>query len=131
MEKRNIVEKIKKNLFSKKEIIFGYIHGSFLDNFPFRDVDVALYIDSKKIKKEHAFDYTFQLSLELKKQIGFDIDVQILNYAPLGFRHSVLKNGELLFSRDENLRLDMIENISLEYIDFYELSLQYLRDIVT
>lgn len=131
MEKRKIAEKIKQVLRSRTEIIFSYIHGSFLDNFPFRDIDVAIYIDSITIKKDQAFDYTVQLSIELSKLAGLEIDVQIMNYAPLGFKHSVLKNGKLLFSIDEDLRLDLIERTSLEYIDFYELSLQYLHDIVS
>ena len=52
-----------------------------------------------------------------------------MNYAPLGFKHSVLKNGKLLFSQDDNLRLDIIESVSREYMDFFELAIQYIRDI--
>lgn len=131
MSKENVIEKIKKPLISRSEIIFSYIHGSFLDKFPFQDIDIALYVDQKKISSQQAFDYSFQLSLDLSKQTGFELDIQIMNYAPLGFQHSVLKNGKLLFSKDENLRLNLIESTSLEYIDFFELSLQYIRDIVS
>lgn len=131
MSKENVIERIKKPLISRSEIIFSYIHGSFLDKFPFQDIDIALYVDQKKISSQQAFDYSFQLSLDLSKQTGFELDIQIMNYAPLGFQHSVLKNGKLLFSKDENLRLNLIESTSLEYIDFFELSLQYIRDIVS
>lgn len=127
--KESSVEKIKKLLISRDEIIFAYLHGSFLDNFNFEDIDVALYIDQEKINNKQAFDYSLRLSSELSSQIGFEVDVQILNYASLGFKHSVLKNGILLFSKDENLRLDLIESISREYMDFYELAMQYIRDI--
>lgn len=128
--KKRIINHLKTALISKSEIIFSYIHGSFLDIFPFRDIDIAIYVDSKKISSTHAFDYSFQLSNEISKKIGFEADIQTMNYAPLGFKHSVLKNGELLFSKDETLRLSLIESISLEYIDFYELSLQYIRELV-
>ena len=131
MSKENVIERIKKPLISRSEIIFSYIHGSFLDKFPFQDIDIALYVDQKKISSQQAFDYSFQLSLDLSKQTGFELDIQIMNYAPLGFQHSVLKNGKLLFSKDENLRLNLIESTSLEYIDFFELSLQYIRNIVS
>ncbi|NOR22518.1 MAG: nucleotidyltransferase domain-containing protein [Candidatus Aminicenantes bacterium] len=129
--KETTVENLKKKLSSRNEIIFSYIHGSFLDNYPFHDIDIAVYVDQEKIISQKAFDYSFQLSLDLSKETGFEIDIQIMNYAPLGFRHSVLKNGILLFSKNEKLRLDLIENISLEYIDFYELSLQYIHDVVS
>ncbi|MQY60599.1 nucleotidyltransferase domain-containing protein [bacterium] len=129
--KETTVENLKKKLSSRNEIIFSYIHGSFLDNYPFRDIDIAVYVDQEKIISQKAFDYSFQLSLDLSKETGFEIDIQIMNYGPLGFRHSVLKNGKLLFSKNEKLRLDLIENTSLEYIDFYELSLQYIHDVVS
>jgi len=129
VSKESIIKQIKKFLISRDEIIFCYLHGSFLDNFNFQDIDVALYIDQKKITIQKAFDYSFQLSSDLSKQTGLDIDIQIMNYAPLGFKHSVLKNGKLLFSQDDNLRLDIIESVSREYMDFFELAIQYIRDI--
>jgi len=128
--KEKIIEQLKNAIIQKDEIIFSYIHGSFLDKFPFQDIDIALYFDSKKISSLQAFDYSFQLSVDLSRKIGLEVDIQIMNYAPLGFKHSVLRNGKLLFSKDENLRLNLIESVSLEYIDFYELSLQYIHDIV-
>ncbi|MEA2005677.1 MAG: nucleotidyltransferase domain-containing protein [Acidobacteriota bacterium] len=128
--KEKIIDQLKNAIIQKDEIIFSYIHGSFLDKFPFQDIDIALYIDSKKISSLQVFDYSFQLSVDLSKKIGLEVDIQIMNYAPLGFKHSVLRNGKLLFSKDENLRLNLIESLSLEYIDFYELSLQYIHDIV-
>jgi len=131
MSKKSIAGNLKRKLSSRSEIIFSYIHGSFLDNYPFRDIDIAIYVDQEKINSQQAFDYSFQLSLDLSKEKGFEIDIQIMNYAPLGFRHSVFKNGKLLFSKDENLRLNLIESASLEYIDFFELSLQYIHDIVS
>lgn len=129
MPKEDLIENVKRTLNSKHEIIFCYIYGSFLENNHFRDIDIAIYVNQKRISSEQAFDYTFQLSLDLSKQTGFEIDIQMMNYAPLGFQHSVLKNGELLFSKDESLRLNLIENVSLEYMDFFELSMQYIHDI--
>lgn len=133
--KVRIISKLKKFLSLKSEIIFCYIHGSFL--YPLvspsslqRDIDIALYVDPKKIFYNNAFDYSFQLSLDITNCINREVDIQILNYAPLGFRHSVFKNGELLFSKNEDLRSNLIESTTLEYVDFYELSLQYIRDLV-
>ena len=133
--KARIMSKIKKFLSLKSEIIFCYIHGSFLyplvsPSSPQRDIDIALYVDPEKISYDNAFDYSFQLSLDITKCINREVDIQILNYAPLGFRHSVFKNGELLFSKDENIRSNIIESTTLDYVDFYELSLQYIRDLV-
>jgi len=129
--KKNIFKTLKKSLSPRSEIIFCYVHGSFLDSLPFRDIDIALYVDSEQIVSQQTFDYSFDLSLQLSKQTGFEIDVQVMNYSPLGFQQSVLRNGKLLFSKDENLRLNLIESISLEYIAFFELNKQYIRHLVS
>ncbi|MDH7512335.1 MAG: nucleotidyltransferase domain-containing protein [Clostridiales bacterium] len=120
---------IKKALLARGEIVFAYIHGSFLSLPDFRDVDLALYVNPATVSSQEAFDYAFRLSADLSHLTSRDIDVQIMNYAPLGFRHSVFKNGRFLFSRDDSLRADLIEQTVLEYVAFYELSLQYMRDL--
>lgn len=120
---------IKEALLARNEILFAYIHGSFLGLSDFRDVDIALFVNPAEVTSGQAFDYSFRLSVELSHLTAQDIDIQIMNYAPLGFRHSVFKNGRILFSRDETLRADLLEETVLEYIAFYELSLQYIRDL--
>jgi hypothetical protein len=62
----------------------------------------------------------------LSQELKIPSDVQVLNYAPLGFKLSVLRNGKLLFSYDEKVLCDLIENVSLEYIPFYHISLEEL-----
>jgi predicted nucleotidyltransferase len=129
-EKKKIADNLKAVLLKKDEIIFAYLHGSFLDGFMFNDIDIALYLDPEKIPPEKEADYCEPLSIELSGVIGFIADVHIMNHAPVGFQHSVFKHGQLLFSKDDELRSDLIEETSLEYMDFYELSLEYIRDIV-
>jgi hypothetical protein len=51
-----------------------------------------------------------------------------LNGSSTGFQNSVYRTGRLLFSRDERLRLDILERNSLEAMDFLELSIEYLRE---
>lgn len=128
-DKRKIISKVKKFLYKRPETIYAYLHGSFLDEILYRDIDIAIYIDYKKIVLDNKFDYCEQINIELSKLTRIDIDIQILNDAPLGFYHSVIKNGELLFSKNDELRLDIIEKKIQEYIDFYEYSLQYLMEI--
>ena len=129
--KEKLLDKLKNFLISRDEIIFAYIHWLFLDIFPFRDIDIAVYVESKKIISPQAFDYSFQLSVELLEKIGKEVDIQVMNYTSLGFQHSVFKNGKLLFGKDEDLRLDLMEIIYQEYMDFYELSLRFIRDSIS
>jgi predicted nucleotidyltransferase len=128
--KERVFDLLKNVLLKKGEIIFAYLHGSFLDGFLFNDIDIALYLDDKKIPREKVPGYCEPLNMELSELTRFVVDVHIMNHAPVGFQHSVFKHGQLLFSKDDELRSDLIEKTSMEYMDFYELSLQYIRDIV-
>lgn len=129
LSKDKTTEDIKNALASEEGIIFAYLHGFFLHDFPFRDIDLALYVDPAKIPPAQSFDFAFRLSVLLTKQTELEVDARVMNEAPPGFFHSVFRNGKLLFSRDEDLRSSLIEKASLEYLDFYELNLQYIRDM--
>jgi predicted nucleotidyltransferase len=116
-EKERIKENILNLLRQREEILFSYIHGSFLEN-NFRDIDIAVYLlDEKKPLK-----YELNLEREIEDVAGVPVDVRILNNAPLSFRFNVIKNGILLFSRNENVRCDFESLSMVEYHDF-----DYLR----
>lgn len=126
-----ILQSLRAVLLAEEEISFAFLHGSFLDSPSLaHDIDVAVYIDMNRVHGQDLFDYTMRMSIDLTRQMGREIDVQTLNYAALGFKHSVFKYGHLLFSRDGDLMSEVIEQAVREYIDFYELSLDYLRDVI-
>ncbi|MCG2738461.1 MAG: nucleotidyltransferase domain-containing protein [Candidatus Methanoperedenaceae archaeon] len=113
MEKEKIKEIITDILKKKGEILFSYIHGSFLEN-DFRDIDIAVYLeDTKRFLK-----YELNLEREIEDVVGFPVDVRVLNQSPLSFRFNVIKNGILLFSNDENIRCDFESLGIVEYHDF-------------
>ncbi|USS41007.1 nucleotidyltransferase domain-containing protein [Thermococcus aggregans] len=111
-ERKALKERIKDYLKSRREVLFAYIHGSFLENRPFRDIDVAVFIKSKPGRF-----YEMELEEELSRLTGFPVDVRVLNNAPVEFRFHVI-GGELLFSRDEKARCDFEEQTMREYHDY-------------
>lgn len=115
-KKINTQKILKEFIVKRDEIIFSYIHGSFIDAFYFHDLDIAVYVREEGLKKDDALDYEFALSAELEPLVGFPVDVKVLNYAPLGFRYYVTK-GELLTSLDEQKRADFLEDVWMKYLD--------------
>ncbi len=113
LEKKLILDKITEILYSKKEIIFSYIYGSFVKEESFRDIDIAVYI-----KEDKGFTFESTLSNELTEAIGLPVEAKILNSAPVSFQINVLKEGKLLFSRDEEKRTNFIENVSRKYREY-------------
>ncbi|MEN4018374.1 MAG: nucleotidyltransferase domain-containing protein [Methanobacterium sp.] len=123
-------KKIKENIASalelKEEIIFAYIHGSFLEDY-FRDVDVAIYLKKVGSKKE-ILQYELALERELEEIVGFPVDIRIINYAPLSFRFKVIRDGVLLFSKDEGIRSDFESLSIVKYHDFNFIRKMYGRE---
>jgi len=99
-------------------VVFAYVFGSYGKGTPkpLSDVDIAVFLDLAKVTK---------LSDKKLKLIGLatealktdEVDVVILNRAPLTLQHQVIKTGRVLMSRDDSLRLDFERRTLLVYLD--------------
>jgi hypothetical protein len=121
-ERKEVIGVIKRLLGRRDEIVFAYLHGSFLTG-SFRDVDVALYL-----RERGDVFCELQFEAELEEAVRLPVDVRILNSAPLSFRFAVVKNGVLLFSRDEAVRSDFEASTIAEYHDFGYYRRRYRRE---
>ncbi|MEF8879628.1 MAG: nucleotidyltransferase domain-containing protein [Candidatus Thermoplasmatota archaeon] len=117
---------MKKFLKKEKKIVFAYLHGSFLTD-TFRDIDIGIYLSNVDSKKK-MLDYELYLEERLNSKTGFVFDIRVLNHAPVSFCYSVIKNGEVLFSRDENQRADFESLSWVKYFDFDFYRKRYMRD---
>ncbi|MHA1409859.1 MAG: nucleotidyltransferase domain-containing protein [Candidatus Odinarchaeia archaeon] len=111
-----IYKTLKNKLSSRDEIVFVYIHGSFNTGI-FRDIDIAVYVN-RFLDKKQVLDYELSLERELENTVNFPVDVRILNYSPLTFNFNVIKNGKLLFSKDEKIRVDFVSLTITKFHDF-------------
>jgi len=125
-KQEGIKEKIISNLEAKKEIIFTYLHGSFLED-SFRDIDVAVYLKKVGSRKE-VLQYELSLERELENIIGFPVDIRIINHAPISFRFKVIKDSVLLFSKDERIRSNFECLSIVKYHDFNFIRKMYGRE---
>ena len=112
-KKNNLVGKIKDYLLNYKDIVFACVHGSFIKSDKFRDIDIAVFTSAKK-----DFYFESDLSYELSSLTGFDTEVRTMNGAPVAFQMAVLKDGLLLFSRDDEMRTDFIEEVGKRYREY-------------
>ena len=126
MKKEKIKKSLKELLSQKKEIIFAYLYGSFLEREDYSDIDVGIYVNEEKIKD--LFEYEMNLYAFIREKLNKEVDIRILNKAPLGFIFNVLK-GEILFSKNDNLLTDFIEKVGREYSEFHYLNKKYTEEI--
>jgi predicted nucleotidyltransferase len=133
MEQRDSLRRrLRSELESYQEILFAYLHGSFLDEgLPYQDVDVAIYLDPTRVAYQDLFEYEMTLSVDLTLDLRVPVDIHVLNEATLGFQHSVLHRGELLFSRDDERLTNLIEKVGLAYMEFAYHARKYLREVTS
>ena len=125
--RREVVRRLAEALEERPEIVFAYLHGSFQEGLPFRDVDVAVFVEKGMV--EDPVWYAIKLGVTLTKSLRLPVDVQVLNDAPLSFQFSACK-GEVLVCRDEARRLDFLERTWDAYWDFRPFLREYLRELV-
>jgi predicted nucleotidyltransferase len=117
-EERKEIKEVLSNCLEKEEpILFAYLHGSFAEERPFRDIDIAVFVDESRISKERALDLEMSISLRLEKIIKMPIDVKIINYAPLAFQFYSTA-GRLLICNEDDLRVDFLTTMRSIYFDF-------------
>jgi predicted nucleotidyltransferase len=119
--KNEIRKKIKDFFDSKREIHFVYLFGSIVSKNVFRDIDIAIYMDTMP-------DLITQGKLQatLDNIFEYKMDLVILNDLPdknPTFAHEIMTKGELLLNKDPGIHTDYKSKVFRYYFDT-----AYLRD---
>jgi len=126
----SLIERLREALDREEDILFAYLYGSavYHPNFPIGDIDVAVYLKPTDVKEYIRKEKELTAFL-ISKLHTDEIDLRILNGLPLALKYSILKDGRLLFSRDELERVDFETNVMIRffelkpYLDEYRLML--------
>jgi predicted nucleotidyltransferase len=153
-EQETILNTVQRALEAQPSVVFAYVLGSFLEDLPFHDIDVAVYLDvaDEREMSRLALDLAAGLEKVLprvplgpsptlggKKDadrkyertvVRLPVDVRVLNRAPPRFRYHVFR-GKLLFSRDETLRTQWVERTMRHYLDLKPLRQRALKEAMT
>ena len=106
-EKERVLERLAEQLASKPEIVFAVAFGGFLEDRPFRDVDIGVYLARGTRAAEDVVEaalYAEDLGLELSDLVGLPVDVVVLNHVRPGLLYRALR-GRVLVDRDPILRI--------------------------
>lgn len=128
-EKERLVLELARELSSRPELVFVFLHGSFLVEGTFRDLDLAVYVRPGSGNDRGFRDYEAELAVDLTLKARIPVDVRVLNDAPVGFRYHALK-GRLLLVRDENLLDEFRARTWDEYCDFAPFAREFLRGVL-
>ena len=119
-QKNSLTSRIKDLLLSEKSTLFAYLYGSFLGAGPFRDIDVAAYADPAAFKNtDKMFSYGLSLAAKVDLAVsGVTVDLRLLNLAPTPFKFGVITKGKVIFTRDDQKRIDFEVRTRSLYFDF-------------
>ncbi len=112
----------------RREILFAYAHGSFLEGGRFRDLDVAVFLLPEFMARKSAF-YETELGSELQEVLKalFPVDIRILNTARLSFQYNAIL-GRLLIDRDPGTRIAFITKTVALYLDIKPILRHYTKE---
>ena len=113
-----LVSQISKVLSPRDEIIVAYLYGSMVKGQKGigRDIDLALLLDSE-------FDEPAMYSVHIagmveEELVVYDVvDVRVLNHQSLGFQFRVIKEGLVVYCRDERERVGYEARVVSNYLD--------------
>jgi predicted nucleotidyltransferase len=125
-----LIATLRHELEARPEVVFACLHGSVLSGGPYRDIDVAMWLDPGRIRRDDRTRYALDLSVGLHLGLRQPVDVRALNDAPLAFRYHALK-GQVLLVRDREFLDDLRARTWDEYFDFLPFARQYLRDVLS
>jgi predicted nucleotidyltransferase len=112
-ERERLAQAIKDRLLAEPDVVFAYLHGSFVTEESFRDIDVGIFTGNAK-----DFSFESDLSFELSKALGHEVEVRVINDAPVAFQMEVLSKGNPLMSRNDDTRTDFIEDVGRRYREY-------------
>lgn len=114
------MQRLSRYFADQPDAIVAYLFGSYARGHatPISDVDIAVLLPAET-SNDHWFDLRMQLIDELQGLLHREaIDVVILNEAPLALSYRVLRDGKVLFCRDEQRRILYQADTVSRYLDF-------------
>jgi predicted nucleotidyltransferase len=107
-------------IFDHQPVGLAYLYGSTTtgQTTPFSDVDIALVVD-EGLSPYERLKLTLRLQLDLADRCDIsNVDVRIINDAPLVFQGRAVCDGILVYAREEQERIEFETGTRLRYFDY-------------
>lgn len=102
-------------------ILFG--SGAHRKNLRYSDVDICLILKPQ----EYSAKYLSSKKLEYLKE--FNLDIQIFQQLPIYIKKRIVKEGKILFCKDEDEMYKVAFKTIEEFTDFEHIYRDYLKEV--
>ena len=118
-------------ILAKQPVMLAYLYGSVVDGnmLPSSDVDIGLVFDPKcELSAYDRTEIEFLIAADVERSCNIrEADVRSIDSAPLAVRGGVITEGVLLYSRDEEFRVEYEVHTRKRYFDFLPV-IKMMRD---
>ena len=113
---RKLLPLLPNYLENDKDISLTYLFGSFASEKERKlsDVDIAVLLKEGIEPLEKQLNLLSEITFILKTD---EVDLVILNRAPISLQYTIISEGKLLVNREDKLRRDYEEKVSQHYLD--------------
>lgn len=103
------------------DVAFAYLFGSAVQGRGYRDIDIAVYLIPCPASPYERFKLAMRIAglLERCLEPRCEVDVRVLNEAPVLFQYEVLRTGRLLSERDREARIGYEAQLLSSYLDYH------------
>ena len=109
-----------------EEILTAYIFGSFVQFDAFSDIDIGLIVGDEI---PNLLEFELTLEDKIENLVNYNVDVRVLNNAPIAFSQNVFRTGRVILDKNPNFRADFEGLILKKYFDFAPFRQRYLKDV--
>ena len=110
------------SILADRPVMLAYVYGSVVDDqmTPSSDVDIALVLEpGSRLSAYERTRLEFDIAAEIERRCCIqEADVRSMDNAPLTVQGKVLTEGILLYSRDEEFRVEYEVRMRKLYFDF-------------
>jgi len=125
LARQEVLDQLRANLpaiLAGRPVLLAYLYGSVAEGYalPGSDVDVALVLAPNHGQSAYQrMQMELHIAAEIEARCGWrEVDVRSVNQAPVMAQGTVVTEGVLVYSRDEDFRADFETLTRKRYFDF-------------
>jgi len=114
------LRRVSAQVFEKHPVLFAYLYGSYAEGavHPFSDLDIAVYSAEASVSGNLRLELSLALEIDATLGEGIETEVRVINHLPMVVKGRIITEGELIYSRNDELRVDFETSVRKQYFDF-------------
>lgn len=117
-DRERITKQIGDALSRFDDVVLAYLYGSFLTGDDFHDIDIGIIV-SREMEPYESLRFAVGTAAAVERNITprYEVDLRVLNEAPVSFRYEVVRTGVAVFVRDDDMRISFEAGVISQYLD--------------